>query len=556
MLSKIFIIGCTLLTAVSASNIRSSGAVENSAEQAPHTVGPCSKCDNDDKACLDLCMAKDSNTAFDETNSEWGCDWACTKAKAKQLKERMKHKHRQEQERKKKREQKVKRALAKAAKWIADKKAAAAKWIADKKAFLGTSAKLIASAIKYGTMCGFLSDQMNSCNAKTAGIYFPQANFPEATSYDGILKYSELMLAFVNAGYKFKGEIGNTPPQSRAILKSLGTLKLSHEMEKPALKPSEMCKLSAGTTNLDGSDPFVEIKSWSHQSKHDDGELDWTGHDTQSSTYEIEFDDEYLMVYQLRGSENPDFDFSDGLQSAKKTKENAASIVQDWLGSDFEVTPADDEICKKAGVKIHSGFQKAYKSQRVEAIAYIKKRLQEIKAQTTKTVKLFVTGHSLGAAQASLAAYDFHCNKHFKDSVGDHVYLITQGQPVLYHGDVSLKAYQSTVPATHRIRQMAVSAVTIKGNTFTVGDMVGMSFPAAEYNQPGDDFLGLEVQPRDINGDQTLGYDCHPQTQIQNGIFCHFLDRYNEGLASRPDTYEGICAATTPESQKNCDYCK
>jgi hypothetical protein len=49
MLSKIFIIGCTMLTAVSASNIRSSGAVENSAEQAPHTVGPCSKCDNDDK---------------------------------------------------------------------------------------------------------------------------------------------------------------------------------------------------------------------------------------------------------------------------------------------------------------------------------------------------------------------------------------------------------------------------------------------------------------------------------------------------------------------------
>ena len=521
---------------------------------------------------MDLCTAKDSNTAFDETNSELGCGWACKKAKevaqkAKQLEERMKHEHRQEQERKREKEQKVKRALAEAAakaakliadkkaaaaKWIADKKAAAAKWIADKKAFLVPFAGIKSSMIKYGTMCGLLSDQMNSCNAKTAGIYFPQANFPEATSYDGILKYSELMLAFVNAGYKFKGEIGNTAPQSPAFLKSLGTLKLSHEIESHALKPSEMCKLSAGTTNMYGSDPFVEIMSWSHQSKHDDGELDWFGHDTQSSTYEIEFDDEYLMVYQLRGSEMPDF----GKGSTGHTKENAASIVQDWIGSDFELTPADDEICKKAGVKIHSGFQKAYNSQRVEAIAYIKKRLQEIKAQTTKTVKLFVTGHSLGAAQASLAAYDFHCNKHFKDSVGDHVYLITQGQPILYHGDVSLKAYQSTVPATHRIRQMAVSAVTIKGNTFTVGDMVGMSFPAAEYNQPGDDFLGTEVQPRDIDGDQEFGMDCHPQTQTLNGLVCHLLDRYNEGLASRPDTYEGICAATTPESQKKCDFCK
>ena len=247
-------------------------------------------------------------------------------------------------------------------------------------------------------------------------------------------------------------------------------------------------------------------------------------------------------------------DFGEG--STGHTKENAASIVQDWIGSDFELTPADDEICKKAGVKIHSGFQKAYNSQRVDAIAYIKKRLHEIKAQTTKTVKLFVTGHSLGAAQASLAAYDFHCNKHFKDSVGDHVYLITQGQPILYHGDVSLKAYQSTVPATHRIRQMAVSTVTINDNTFTVGDMVGMSFPAAGYNQPGDDFLGTEVQPRDIDGDQTFGYDCHPQTGLLNGVVCHLLDRYNEGLASRADTYEGICATTTPESQKKCDYCK
>ena len=49
MLSKIALIGFAMLTTVSASNIRSSGAVENSAEQAPHTVGPCSKCDNDDK---------------------------------------------------------------------------------------------------------------------------------------------------------------------------------------------------------------------------------------------------------------------------------------------------------------------------------------------------------------------------------------------------------------------------------------------------------------------------------------------------------------------------
>ena len=39
----------TGVTTDTRSNIRSSGAVQNSAEQAPHTVGPCSKCDNDDK---------------------------------------------------------------------------------------------------------------------------------------------------------------------------------------------------------------------------------------------------------------------------------------------------------------------------------------------------------------------------------------------------------------------------------------------------------------------------------------------------------------------------
>lgn len=174
---------------------------------------------------MDLCTAKDSNTAFDETNSEWGCGWVCRKAKevaqevaqkVRQHEERHKHWKRQEQERKRKREQKVKRVLAKAAKFIADKKAAAAKWIADKKAFLVAFAGIKSSMIKYATMCGkFTPDDY--CTAKTAGIYFPQANFPEATSYDGILKYSELMLAFVNAGYKFKGEIGNTAPQSQAF---------------------------------------------------------------------------------------------------------------------------------------------------------------------------------------------------------------------------------------------------------------------------------------------------------------------------------------------------
>ena len=292
---------------------------------------------------MDLCTAKDSNTAFDETNSELGCGYVCQKAK--EFKQ-------QRQERKKEIKRGLAEAFAKTAKLIADKAAAAAKWIAKKKAFLHSFAGIQSSMLEYGTMCEFLPDVY--CNAKTAGIYFPQANFPEATSYDGILKYSELMLAFVNAGYKFKGEIGNTAPQSPAFLKSLGTWELSHKTESHALKPSEMCKLSAGTTNMYGSDPFVEIKSWSHQSKHADGELDWFGHDTQSSTYEIEFDDEYLMVFQLRGSEMPDF----GEGSSGHTTQNYASIFQDWIGSDLEVTPADDEICKKAGVKIHSGFQR------------------------------------------------------------------------------------------------------------------------------------------------------------------------------------------------------
>jgi hypothetical protein len=426
------------------------------------------------------------------------------------------------------------------------------------------------SFARYGMMCSSVAGVVNpDCEETTAGIYFPEVNpakegrndhITYSTSYTGILKYTELMLAFVNSGYKFEGETGNTAPQSQAILRSL---RLPEDQWATAgygpMAPAEMCGLPTGTTNMKGySDVFHETKFWSEQETNILGNAKWSGHDSQSSTYEIELDDEYLMVYVIRGSESPAFANAKEWKTGDMTVEsdNWKSIAQDWFGSDFEVSPDADTICDKPDVKIHAGFQKAYKGHGDTAKNFIHDRLLEIKANTTKTVKLFVTGHSLGAAQGALAAYDFHCHNYFHDSItNDNVYVIVQGQPVLFHGDVSLQTYQSTVPATHRIRQLAVSSTTQHGNTFVTGDMVGMSFPAAGYNQPTDDFLGTYVQARDMKGDQTMGMDCSPQTYILNGLTCHLLDRYNEGLVSRADTYEGTCAATTLESQQECAYC-
>jgi hypothetical protein len=72
----------------------------------------------------------------------------------------------------------------------------------------------------------------------------------------------------------------------------------------------------------------------------------------------------------------------------------------------------------------------------------------------TLTVKVMVSGHSLGAAMASLAMYDLTCNNHLGQTPDG---LITFGHPITFFGEKSMKAYKQTVPVSKRMRVNACS---------------------------------------------------------------------------------------------------
>ena len=76
-----------------------------------------------------------------------------------------------------------------------------------------------------------------------------------------------------------------------------------------------------------------------------------------------------------------------------------------------------DEICpsgRKLGVALHSGFQHAWLviQKKIQA-GVVKKYYAVHKANPTKPIKIFFAGHSLGAALATLATYDYWCNDWF-----------------------------------------------------------------------------------------------------------------------------------------------
>ena len=139
------------------------------------------------------------------------------------------------------------------------------------------------------------------------------------------------------------------------------------------------------------------------------------GHDTDTTLYLIHNTISNTLYISWRGTES----MRDWLSDAAISKVNAFDIV---------------------GLNVHSGFYGCYKEVRTRLLASIRQYIENLNPKT-----IIVTGHSLGAALATLNAFDISIT--FKDVKNLQVY--TFGSPRV--GNKFFRtAYNSLVPNTFR----------------------------------------------------------------------------------------------------------
>ena len=291
-------------------------------------------------------------------------------------------------------------------------------------------------------------------------------------------------------------------------------------------------------------------------------------------------------------------------------------MLGDWFGSDANVVPTDDIVCGAEGVKIHNGFQNAWMLQRADVIARLRQVVQEKRA-TGKPLKVFVTGHSLGAALAASATYDIWCHggEAGGELIGEPLFgTITYGQPILFYGQSSIAAYKSTVPNTRRMRistcareregwkyrpphietcpgedscgcgtssrrrhatcrnRCAAAHAECKAqarlraipeNMFASCDPIGAHFPEGTgvttqfkgYLQPDDfDFQAAWIRKRGQDEESESASQLNVSLMstltsglrancfgMPNGLLCHLLNAYSEGLRREDKFNGGLC---------------
>eukprot|EP00935_MAST-01C_sp_MAST-1C-sp1_P001821 g1821.t1 len=109
-----------------------------------------------------------------------------------------------------------------------------------------------------------------------------------------------------------------------------------------------------------------------------------------------------------------------------KSIDACADLYQDLIQTDFNWKPAAEGLCNKHSATdrhVHAGFLKAYLSVREQISAALQDTL-------TASSKLYITGHSLGGALASLSGYDLTCNP--GRSRGVQPTIITLGSPAVF----------------------------------------------------------------------------------------------------------------------------
>jgi hypothetical protein len=369
---------------------------------------------------------------------------------------------------------------------------------------------------------------------------FPQANDPSLFEYrhnDELKKFSTLMLAYATAVYRFE----NGTPEGHAEDKD-GRQYTPSSPGAPQT-PEAFCRASTCSTPI-----FTNVRERSVDIRKG-------AKDGQAAVYTFERPDDYIITVAFRGSETPenldsmltlDGSWEDRGRFVGQLDKNKEKMFRDWVQTDLDMQVVDDPFCaagKTAGVQMHRGFVESWQIVKPKVVSALNNAIAEAR-KTGKSIKVFVTGHSLGAAMSAVATYDLWCNPRLVDGGRTPIFgTITFGQVIVFWGRSSVNFYKATVPKERRIRVLTCSRGSqAEGNSC---DPVGSEFPLAVvplnfrnsgYLQPDDDFQASWVRT-------TERYkSC---SGLMEGVLCHLLDRYSQGLRDDDRYNGGFCAKVT-----------
>jgi len=340
-----------------------------------------------------------------------------------------------------------------------------------------------------------------------------------------------------------------------------------------------------------GKDAYAPLKVWKHE-----GLLS----DTQVGLFMTEEGNKVKLTLNNRGSEVPDIA---ALPTALTSEAFDASAlwrqipetIKDWLFTDFMIYPSDDSICDNRNVKLHTGFQNAYKTfknytrtQNPNGQTYLDEVAAIIRAKMAagKEVELYISGHSLGGGMAVLMAYDIWCHRNQFDATHREInsvlgfskdkrngratgpFLVTFGEAPVLWGKRSAAGFAAAVPANVHMRVNTCGQETTASGTFYSGDLVGLSMDYSADDDQGyrrragtADFQCAWVSKTFFARASSTGLDSRSMTEpgtvispgsvdlatssscagallvggvslFDSAIFCHFLDRYMEGMVN------------------------
>jgi len=341
-----------------------------------------------------------------------------------------------------------------------------------------------------------------------------------------------------------------------------------------------------------GKDAYSPVKVWKHH-----GLLS----DTKVGLYMTEEGpNKVKLTLNVRGSELPDLSTLPEALTSEAFEDSALwrqlpATIKDWLFTDFNVFPRDDSICGNADVRVHNGFQNAYKTfkaytrtQNPAGQSYLDEVAEVISAKMAagKEVEFYISGHSLGAAMAALMAYDVYC--HRSDSAHGNInsvlsfskdraankatgpLLMTFGEAPVWYGKRSAAAFAAAVPASvhMRINTCGQETNVTGADTFYGGDIVGLAMDFSTDDDQGfrkradgADFQCAWVSKTFFARASSTGLDSASMIEnstviapaavdhatssscaglltvggvsvFDSAIFCHFCDRYMEGLVN------------------------
>ena len=272
-----------------------------------------------------------------------------------------------------------------------------------------------ASSIKASLLATILPPQFTIPLRRTERAFFPEVNDGAAPFYYGsyrhnssLLGYATVLLAYNMAVYHFPNGADQHP--GRYSVPIVG----EEPRDMPPALPfnSGINAEPRGVANMycslaDASDGEIDFASESQYSfnyhvhqNEDSGQVQMLN--SQAAIYHWVRQEEILITVAFRGSET----FSvHNIAGA-----NMHQLIGDWLGADLNLAPVADRICHDPNVQIHNGVQNAYLIMGHDIITKLQELLRQMRAgHPSKPIKIFVTGHSLGAALADMFTYDLSC---------------------------------------------------------------------------------------------------------------------------------------------------